>query len=382
MPRKKTARRRGSIREVAPGKFRVRLCVGKNADGTYSYHDETVLGDWNAANAVLSRVTQERYAGSYTVRSKRTLGEWFNEWLKIHRTKVMPRTADWYAYNFDHYARAALGSVKLTDLTAAQIESFIATLHGKYSAVTIRGIYLSIHVPLRHAAKRRVIAFDPSAEIELPKVERTERRVFTPDEARKFIAACGEVPRGLIVEFALLTGMRPEEYLALRWSDYDARRGAVTVQRVLVMHKGETSFEKPKTAKARRAIPLPQSLCAKLAAHRKEQLQIKLKAGRAWVNNDLIFCTRTGTPLRRGNVTEQVYEKVLDRAGLPRIRLYDLRHSQATIMLIMNEHPKVVSERLGHSSVQITMDTYSHVLSGMQERATERLEELLYADSR
>lgn len=380
MPRKKSARRRGSIREIGPGKWRVRVCVGKDASGKYAYHDETVLGDWDAANAVLSRVTQERYSGSYTARSKKTLGEWFNEWLRIHRTKVMARTADWYAYNFDHYAREKLGSVKLADLTSSQIESFIATLHGKYSATTIRMVYLSIHVPLRHAVKRRVLTHDPSADIELPKVQRTERRVFSPEEARKFIAACGEVRRGLIVEFALLTGMRPEEYLALRWSDYDTKRGAVTVQRVLVMHKGKTSFEKPKTAKSRRTIPLPQSLRAKLTAHRKEQLQEKLKAGKEWQNNDLIFCTRIGTPLRRGNVTEQIYEKVLAQAELPHIRLYDLRHSQATIMLIMNEHPKVVSERLGHSSVQMTLDTYSHVLGGMQEAATERLEELLYSE--
>jgi integrase len=176
--------------------------------------------------------------------------------------------------------------------------------------------------------------------------------------------------------------MRPEEYLALQWKDVDFERGTAQVKRALVRHKGSWSFEDPKTARSRRTIYLPAALLQKLAAHKRKQSESRLKLGAAWQAHDLIFCSDEGTPLFIPNITYRYYRPILTKANLPRIRLYDLRHSCATLLLAAEENPKIVSERLGHSTIVLTLDTYSHVLPTMQQGATARLEKMLYSKSK
>jgi integrase len=214
--------------------------------------------------------------------------------------------------------------------------------------------------------------------VELPKVLHKERRVLSPDEAVNFLESADVMPHGLIFEFALLTGMRPEEYLALQWSDVDMTTSATQIKRALVRHKKSWSFEEPKTARSRRTVVLPMPLLSKLAAHKRMQSAARLKLGVAWHAHDLVFCSEEGTPLSIPNLTYRYFRPILERAKLPRIRLYDLRHTCATLLLMTEENPKVVSERLGHSTIVLTLDTYSHVLPTMQQQATARLEKMLY----
>src|ERR671916_510199 len=175
--------------------------------------------------------------------------------------------------------------------------------------------------------------------------------------------------------------MRPEEYLALQWSDVDFERCTAQVRRALVRHKKSWSFEEPKTARSRRTVYLPAPLLQKLAAHKRKQAEARLKLGAAWQAFDLVFCSDEGTPLSIPNITYRYFRPILTEAKLPRIRLYDLRHTCATLLLIAEENPKVVSERLGHSSVVMTLDTYSHVLPSMQKAASEKLGNLLFDKS-
>ena len=186
------------------------------------------------------------------------------------------------------------------------------------------------------------------------------------------------MPHGLVFEFALLTGMRPEEFLAVKWGDLDTQRKTIKVRRALVRHKGEWVFTEPKTSRSRRTIVLPESLVHKLVIHRQKQSFDEQKAANLWDKNDLIFCGEFGVPLAIPNLTYRYYRPILEKAGLPRIRLYDLRHSHATLLLAADEHPKVVAERLGHSTIVLTLDTYSHVLPTMQKRATDKLEKMIF----
>ena len=214
--------------------------------------------------------------------------------------------------------------------------------------------------------------------VELPKVPHIERRVLSPEESQTFLDKAGTMPHGLIFEFALLSGMRPEEFLALQWSDLDFERCTAQVNRALVRYKGSWIFEKPKTAKSRRIITLSEPLMRRLKAHKRNQDEIRLKNGLTWENNDLVFCTDLGTPHSIPNLTYRYFRPILVKAGLPQIRLYDLRHSHATLLLIAEENPKVVAERLGHSTIVLTMDTYSHVIPTMQRNATDKLTKMLY----
>jgi hypothetical protein len=146
----------------------------------------------------------------------------------------------------------------------------------------------------------------------------------------------------------------------------------------VVRHKKSWSFEEPKTARRRRTVFLPTPLLQKLAAHKRKQAEARLKLGSTWQAFDSVFCSDEGTPLSIPNITYRYFRPILTKAELPRIRLYVLRHTCATLLLIAEENPKVVNERLGHSTIVLTLDTYSHVLPTMQQGATARLEKMLY----
>jgi len=180
--------------------------------------------------------------------------------------------------------------------------------------------------------------------------------------------------------FALVTGMRPGEYLALQWKDVDHISGAVAVRRALAQSaEGSWKFEEPKTARSRRSIPLPPSVIKALHSHRRRQAVEILAAGPGYTNHDLVFAAENGSPLAIRNLVRRHFKPILKAAGLPSsFRLYDLRHSCATLLLSAGENPKIVAERLGHASVTMTLDVYSHVLPDMQRAATEKLEAMLF----
>ena len=174
--------------------------------------------------------------------------------------------------------------------------------------------------------------------------------------------------------------MRPEEYLGLQWKDVDLERGTVAVRRALVWReKGGWYFGEPKTARSRRSIPSPAPILRALAEHKRKQAEERLKLGPDYQHHDLVFATPEGGPLAPRNLKRRHFRPILERAKLPSdFRLYDLRHSCATLLLAAGEHPKVVSERLGHATIILTLDVYSHVLPTMQEAASTKLENILF----
>jgi integrase len=167
--------------------------------------------------------------------------------------------------------------------------------------------------------------------------------------------------------------------LALKWSDIDFEKPTATVQRVLIWRKGGGwYFSEPKTAKSRRTLPLPESLFIKLKTHKRQQSVAMLKLGQTYERNNFVFATDEGKPLRYGNLTKRHFHKILVKANLKGFRLYDLRHTTATLLLSEGINPKIVSERLGHASIVLTLDTYSHVLPDMQKEASSKLGQVLF----
>lgn len=169
--------------------------------------------------------------------------------------------------------------------------------------------------------------------------------------------------------------------MGLRWQDVDLAAGSLSVRRTLVRTSQGWSWAEPKTAKGRRSIALPALAVEALRQHRVRQLEERLRAGGLWEDHDLVFPNHTGKPLERQNVFKRSFRPLLAKAGLPYIRFHDLRHSAATLMLSLGEQPKVVQERLGHSTIGVTMDTYSHVLPDMQRKAASRLDALFAAEA-
>ncbi len=363
MPEKKTQpRRSGSIKKKRDGVFLVSIFLGRDANGKRRYVAKQVNGTKKDAQTHLNNALREVDSGTFVEPTLLTVNTYLDRWLETAaRPRVSRRTADGYAALLKRYVREPLGQRRLDKLQPLDIQKVYGEIQARgLSARIVRHTHSALHNALKQAVKWGILSRNPSDLVELPKVPHKERRVLSPTEAADFLNAADALPHGLIFEVALLSGMRPEEYLALQWSDVCLTRGTAQVNRALVRHKGSWTFEEPKTARSRRTIYLPASLLRKLAAHKRTQAVARLKAGATWHTHDLVFCSEQGTPHSIPNLTYRYFRPILEKAELPRIRLYDLRHSCATLLLSENEHPKVVSERLGHASVTLTLDTYSH----------------------
>jgi integrase len=358
----------------------VRIFAGRDANGKRKYINKTIRGTKKDAQTFLNAKLREQDLGINIEASTLTLNELLDRWLESAvRPRVSPRTADGYASSLDRYIRKPLGQKRLESLQAMDIQKAYAAIQARgLSATVVRNTHSALRNALKQAVRWNLVQKNAAEYVQLPKVPHVERRVLTPEESQAFLDAADSMPNGLIFEFALLSGMRPEEFLALQWTDLDFERNAAQVNRALVRHKGSWTFEKPKTAKSRRIVTLSEPLMKKLAAHKRKQNEARLKSGAAWENNDLVFCSELGTPHSMPNLTYRYFRPILKSAGLPQIRLYDLRHSHATLLLIAEENPKVVAERLGHSTIVLTMDTYSHVVPSMQKNATDKLTRMLY----
>ena len=362
----------------------VRIFDGRDADGRRRYINKTIHGSKRKAEKYIRDSMHDIDRGMFVEPSSLTLGDFLDKWLESAvRPRVQVRTADGYEALLRRYVREPLGKKRLDKLQPLDIQKVYGEMMTQeLSARVVRHTHSALHNALKQALKWGLIARNPSDLVELPKVPYKERRVFSPEEAAQFLKVARVKPNGLVFEFALLTGMRPEEYLALQWADLDFRRNTVRVRRAIVWHKGGWSFQETKTNRSRRTIHLLPTLIRKLKTHRRKQGERRLKLGSDWEAHDLIFCGAVGNPMTIPNLTYRYFRPILEKAELPQIRLYDLRHSCATLLLIADENPKVVSERLGHSTIVLTLDTYSHVLPTMQQRASEKLDKLLSSAGR
>jgi integrase len=253
-----------------------------------------------------------------------------------------------------------------------------AKLHQQdLASTTIKKVHAILSSAFKQAVKWRIIQSNPADGVEVAREAKNESkrhmRTLTPEQAAKFIASLSGDRYHALFLLAIMGGFRPEEYLGLRWHDVDFSRGVVTIRTVLIWRADGKGwyFGEPKTRRSRRSVPLPQSVFDALSEHRRRQDEWKSKAGDGYNDHGLVFATKSGLPIDQRNLRYSFHRRMV-KAGLPSdIRLYDLRHSCASLLLTANVHPKVVSERLGHGSITITLDVYSHVLPTVQEAASE-----------
>lgn len=202
-------------------------------------------------------------------------------------------------------------------------------------------------------------------------------QVLNAEQARMLLQAIEGDPLEALYLLALTTGMRQGELLSLKWADVDLEAGHVQVRSSVRKGKEGFVFSEPKTSASRRQVALTMSAVAALYRHRGCQLEQRMADGPLWQDNDLVFPDVLGMPFNGITLLRREFLPLLKRAGLPLIRFHDLRHTAATLMLLKGVHPKIVSEMLGHASVSITLDLYSHVLPNMQREAAETMDQLL-----
>lgn len=306
-----------------------------------------------------------------------SLAHYLKEWLAHARGRVRATTYQGYEYLIRVHAVPALGEVPLSELSPLHFQrlySSLLTPERHLSAGTVLNLHLVLTQALGQAVRWGILERNPVKGAQPPRPVRPEPVVVDPALARRIVAALLGSAVELPGMFAISTGMRRGEILGLRWADLHPDLHHAQVRRTLHTTGQGLRFSEPKTRKSRRAVALPEFVRAPLERARFEQGLRRSKAQR-WQDLDLVIDRGDGAPLNPDTLSSR-WRLFLKHSGLPHVRFHDLRHAHATLMLLQGVHPKVVSERLGHASVGITLDLYSHVLPSMQQDAVRAFDEL------
>jgi integrase len=364
--------------------------ITRRKDGLYMarYTVETAIGakrktlygkTRGEVSEKLTKAMADRDEGLVFDADNLKVGEYLERWLvdSVLDT-VRPTTYERYEQIVRIHVRPALGSVKLKNLTPVHVRGlYREKLEAGLSARTVQYIHVTLHKALKQAVQDGLIPRNATEAVKAPQVRREEMRPLSGDQVKVLL----EVARGDRLEalyvLAIHTGLRQGELLGLKWEDVDLESGTLRVRRTLVTAKGGPVLTAPKTKGSRRSVKLTQGAVEALRSHLKHQLQEIDRAGSLWRENGLMFASESGEPLDRRYLTSCRYKALLKRAELPMIRFHDLRHTCATPLLSKNVNPKIVSEMLGHASIAITLDTYSHVLPNMRDQAAAAMEEAL-----
>lgn len=331
----------------------------------------------------LAQIRQDNQGGLPADAPKITMREFLELWLEgAAKSAVRPVTLVSYRRTLEAHAYPAIGAVKLGSLVPMHLQTlYDERIAAGKSRRTVQYLHAILHRALRHAVKTQILPRNPADQVDAPRPVRRETKPATTEQVLGILQAFAGHALEPLVNLAVYTGCRRGELLALRWSDVDLECGAVTINRTLEeISATEVKFSEPKTQKSRRQVPIHPDAVAALRRHKSRQAaeRIAMNADEraSFVDQDLVFCKRTGGPLQPQNVTWS-FKYVLDKYGIMGFRLHDLRHAHATLMLQDGRHIKVVSERLGHSTIQITGDIYSHVLPTIQVEAANSFGEML-----
>lgn len=305
-----------------------------------------------------------------------TVGQYLEEWLATKR-RLRPTARRSYEGHLRNHLVPHLGTIPLDRLRPVHIgaayDAIVATTADHIRPVgpaTIARIHATLRSALNAAVKQRLLPFNPALHVDLPEVDRHRAEPWSAAELGRFLDAAAADRLGAMYELMALVGLRRGETVGLRWSDVDLDRGVLTIRQQHVDVGGTVVVGKPKTTAGERVVDLDAGTTGTLLAHRLVQDTERTAWGEAYTDHGLVFCREDGSPLRPEYVTRHM-QRIAERAGLPRKRLHDLRHGSASLQLAAGVPLPIVSKRLGHSSVSITADTYSHLLDGVGRQAAE-----------
>ncbi len=345
---------------------------------------QSIKGTKKDAERELSLALSHIEQGSYTKPTKVTVGEYLESWLQDYvDMHVSIRTRDRYKEITRLHLIPALGSIDLQSLQPQHIQAYYTKAlesgrhdgQGGLSTRTVRLYHGILSSALKQAMRMGMIVRNPAELVDPPRATRKEIPSLDAESVNGFLEVSRDSMYYPVFYTAVYTGLRRGEILGLRWCDIDLDLGTLSVvQTVSTLYNGEYIIKEPKTKNSRRQIALSPSLALLLRKHKEDQEAMRLFDGTPLQRAGLVFSHIDGSPYNPDSVS-QTFRKIIKSAGLKAMRFHDLRHAHATLMLKQGVHPKIVSERLGHSSVNITLDTYSHVLPGLQEAAALRFEE-------
>jgi integrase len=343
--------------------------------------------DWNCGRFDASCVGMEASvvrSGALAAEGELSLRAYALEWLAHARGRVRAKTYEGYEGLFRLYALPALGDVPIGELTPLHLQRLYSGLlsppegTSPISAGTVLNLHLVLTQALSQAVRWQLLLSNPASGAQPPRPRRAPRLVVDPELVERLLAETAGTTYELPCALAVSSGMRRGEILALRWTDVADDYSQLQVVRTLQTTQDGLVFEQPKTQRSRRAVVLPAFVAEYLERQRGDQHTRREQVGGDWVEHGLVIDRGDGEPLNPDTLSSG-WARFLRLRELPRVRFHDLRHAHATLLLLQGVHPKIVSERLGHASVGITLDTYSHVLPSMQSQAAEAFDALFPA---
>lgn len=370
----------------------MRGCISKRKNGTYAYTIEmgknpetgrrqqkmkAGFATKKEAEAALAQVLTELGRGSYLEPTKKTVAEFFTEFLAGKRQRMRPGTVKTYKWLINYHIIPRLGQISLAKLTPQHLLALYDKLQaeGTISKQTIYHIHKVVHDGLATAMRHELIYRNVAKLVQPPRVPKTKMNVWTDEQLVQFLEYAKPYRYYMIILLAATCGLRRGEAIALRWEDVDFKAGTISINQSYTRGEQGYIFQEPKTKAGIRTIALPQITIDALKRQKVLLAQDKLAAGPKYNDHGLVNQTKVGCPVNP-YYFETRWLDLLRKSDLPRIRFHDLRHTHASLLLKQNVHPKIVSERLGHSSVGITLDRYSHTY-GVDYNAASELNQLL-----
>jgi len=371
---------RGSIIKRYKGSYTIVLNLGIDPQtGKRRQQWISIKGTKKDAEKKLAELLHQLDTGTFIKPGKATLREFLERWLTDYaKPNLSPRGYERYESIVRVHLIPNLGRILLTQLRPEHLQKHYSTkLNGGLSARTVRYHHVVLHKALQTAVKWGMVGHNVADGVDVPRARHTEMQTWDEDDVRRFLEAAKNSPYYALFYISLFSGARRSEVLGLRWQDVDFMLGQIYINRSLHhLKNGSYVFTQPKSAKSRRTIALPPSAILVLKEHRGKQELEQAMLGVLLTGDDLVFSTPEGKPLRP-NTVSRAWTMLASRAGVRSIRLHDARHTHASLLMKQGVHPKVVMERLGHSTIATTLDIYSHVAPGLQEAAAKRFDEAL-----
>jgi integrase len=332
--------------------------------------------------AVQEEVTAIRHriaTGTQITANRLTLGDYLIQWLRANHADVRGSTWERNERDVRLHLIPTLGALKLADVTPLHIQALYDRLNTRLAPASVRRVHAVLAASLDQAVAWQLMLRNPAKGVVLPRDAHREMQVWDEREVATFLTATHAHPYAALWRLAVLVGLRRGELLALQWDDLDTARATLTVRRTLTVDdQRRLIVGTPKTRKGSRTLTLPASCVTALHAHRRQQNSERLRIGSAWQDKNLVF------PASDGDLLWPSYpghwlDTIAKHAKLPRLRFHDLRHTAATLALLQGISPRVVQERLGHASLEMTLGLYSHVTLTMQTDAAAKMD-AMFAD--
>lgn len=346
--------------------------------GKRERHYKTVSGAKKQAEATLRKMISDLESGEISTPSAMRLGDWLKHWLETYCGEIAVSTKASYEEKVNNYVIPALGHIPLKALKTDNVQMFINDLKKKgLSPKTIRNTYNNLNAALKKAVTLRMIPFNPCVGTVLPKLEKFQDNVYDSEEIKKALKAAENSDMYLMLFLLYTVGMRRGELDALKWKHVDFNNKIIHICESRTSTKGGGAVTKsPKTKAGNRRITVGDEVIAVLKKAKEEYDERKLTYGAEFHDHGYIICKNNGEPYRPDSLTQK-WLRFLKKNELEHVRLHGLRHSNATALIQAGVSPKVVQQRLGHADINITLNTYTHVLPEMDREAAEKIDDLI-----